>query len=41
MSLLNITENGKCEVAINPNQEHGIRLTQEIILGMIGSYGTK
>lgn len=37
--LLNIVENGKCEIAINPLQEHGIRLKREMILGMISKYG--
>jgi hypothetical protein len=36
--LLDIIETGVCEVAVNPGQNHGIRLTKEIILGMIASY---
>ncbi|MDB5221488.1 MAG: hypothetical protein JWN83_155 [Chitinophagaceae bacterium] len=39
--LLDIIETGKCEVAINPLQPHSIRLTKEMILGMIGNYGAK
>jgi hypothetical protein len=39
--LLDIVETGKCEIAINPGQSHGIRLTKEIILGMIENYGKK
>lgn len=38
--LLDIIETGKCEVAINPLQTHSIRLTKEMILGMIANYGT-
>ena len=37
--LLNDIETGKCEVAINPGQPHGIRLTKEMVLGIIASYG--
>jgi hypothetical protein len=37
--LLDIIETGKCEVAINAGQAHGIRLNKEMILGMIGMYG--
>ena len=37
--LLDIIETGKCEVAINPRQTHSIRLTKEIILGMIANHG--
>ena len=38
--LLTIVETGKCEVAIDPSQAQGIRLTKEMILGMISKYGT-
>lgn len=38
--LLTIVETGICEAAINPGQTHGIRLTREMILGMIAKYGT-
>jgi hypothetical protein len=41
LRLLGIIETGKCEVAINPGQTHGIRLTKEMIIGMIEKYGTK
>lgn len=36
--LLDIIETGVCEVAVNPGQKHGIRLTKEMILGMIANY---
>ena len=39
--LLDLVETGKCEVAIDPEQGYSIRLTKEMILGMISSYGTK
>jgi hypothetical protein len=38
--LLNIVETGKCEAAINPGQSFGIRLTREMILGMVSKYRT-
>ncbi len=37
--MLEIIETGKCEIAINPGQPHGIRLTKEMIQGMILKYG--
>lgn len=37
--LLTIVETGKCEIEIDPGQPHGIRLTKEILLGMIAQYG--
>jgi hypothetical protein len=39
--LLDIVETCKCKVAVNPLQPHGIRLTKEMILGMIMKYGAK
>lgn len=36
--LLDVVETGKCEVAIDPGQPHGIRLTKEMILGMIATH---
>lgn len=39
--LLEIIETGKCEVAINPGQEHAIRINKEMILGMISLYGAE
>jgi hypothetical protein len=35
--LLDIVKNGECEAAVDPGQSHGIRLRQEMILGMISS----
>jgi hypothetical protein len=37
--LLTIIETGRCEVAIDPIQTHGIRLTKEMIQGMLSKYG--
>jgi hypothetical protein len=37
--MLDIIETGKCEAAIDPGQVHGIRLTKEMILGMLVNYG--
>ncbi len=39
--LLDVVETGKCEIAIDPEQEHSVRLTKEMILGMIANYGVK
>jgi hypothetical protein len=36
--LLNIIETGKCEAAVDPGQNHGIRLTREMVLGMVTSH---
>jgi hypothetical protein len=40
IKLLDVIENAKCQVAIDPGQPHGIRLTKEMVLGMISSYGS-
>jgi SseB protein N-terminal domain len=37
--ILEIVETGRCEVAVDPGQPHGIRLTREMILGMTVEYG--
>lgn len=37
--LLEILENKNIQIAINPGQSHGIRLTKEMILGMVNVYG--
>lgn len=37
--LLDIVKTGECEAAVDPGQKHGIRLKQEMILGMISTYG--
>jgi hypothetical protein len=36
--LLDIVESGKLEVAIDPGQSHGIRINNQMILGMISMY---
>jgi hypothetical protein len=36
--LLDIVKTGDCEAAVDPGQEHGIRLKREVILGMILEY---
>ena len=36
--LLDIVKTGECEAAVGPGQKHGIRLKQEMILGMISKY---
>jgi len=36
--LLEIVETGNLEIAVDPGQNHGIRLTKEMILGMISMY---
>lgn len=37
--LLEILENKNIQIAINPGQSHGIRLTKEMILGKVNVYG--
>jgi hypothetical protein len=39
--LLDVVETGKCEVAVDPGQPHGIRLNREMILGMTMQYGSR
>jgi hypothetical protein len=36
--LLDIVVTGQCEVAIDPMEAHGIRLTREMILSMVSKY---
>ena len=36
-----IVKTGECEVAVDPGEQHGIRLTTEMILGMVNEYGTR
>ena len=38
--LLTVIKTGECEAAIDPGQNHGIRLTKEMILSMILQYDT-
>jgi len=38
--MLDIVKTDECEVAIDPGEHYGIRLTQEMILGMVCQYGT-
>ena len=37
--MLDIVRTGQVEVAVDPGEEHGIRLTREAILGMVRKYG--
>ena len=37
--LIQILENKNIRIAINPGQTHGIRLTKEMVLGMVNVYG--
>jgi hypothetical protein len=39
--LLQIIESEVCEVAVDPGQEHGIRLNKNMILGMVSKYRVK
>lgn len=39
--LLDVIEDINCQIAVDPLQTHGIRLTKEMILGMIYKYGTQ
>ncbi len=39
--MLDIVKTGQCEVAVDPGEKHGIRLTAEMVLGMISKYGSK
>jgi hypothetical protein len=38
LRLLDIIKTGVCEVAVDPGQPHGIRLTREMVLGMVNDY---
>jgi hypothetical protein len=38
--LLEVVGDGGPEIAVNPGQSHGIRLTKSMMLGMIAMYGT-
>jgi hypothetical protein len=38
LRLLDIVKTGECEAAVDPGQKHGIRLKQEMILGMVSKY---
>ena len=37
--MLDVAKNGRCEVALDPGQPHGIRLRREMILGMLAGGG--
>ena len=37
--LLDIVETGRCEIAVDPGQAHGIRMRREMVLGMVSKYG--
>jgi SseB protein N-terminal domain len=37
--LRELVRAGQCEVAVDPGQSHGIRLRENMILGIIRSYG--
>ena len=37
--LLEIVKTGECEAAVDPGQAHGIRLTREMVQGMISAHG--
>jgi SseB protein N-terminal domain len=37
--MLEIIRTGGCEVELDPGESHGIRLTKEMILGMVSTYG--
>jgi hypothetical protein len=36
--LLELVRAEQCEVAVDPGQSHGIRVSKEMILGMISTY---
>lgn len=38
--MLDIVKTSVYEVAIDPGESHGIRLTKEMILGMVNKYGS-
>jgi hypothetical protein len=39
--MLDIIQTGHCEVAVDPGEQHGVRITREMILGMVNTYGRK
>jgi hypothetical protein len=39
--LLELVRAEQCEVAVDPGQSHGIRMSKEVILGMISAYGVR
>ena len=38
--MLDVTKAGKCEVAVDPGEAHGIRVTLQMALGMVQMYGS-
>ena len=38
--LLNVIQTGQCEAAVDPGAPHAIRVTREMILGMVRQYAT-
>jgi hypothetical protein len=36
--LLDIVKTKECEAAVDPGQNHGIRLTREMVLGMVNTH---
>ena len=39
--LLDVVRTGDCEVAVDPGEKHGVRITREMILGMANTYGRR
>jgi type III secretion system (T3SS) SseB-like protein len=39
--MYDVVKEGNCFVAVDPGEQYGIRLTKEMILGMINMYGTQ
>ncbi len=39
--MLDVVKTRECEVAIDPGEKYSIRLTREMILGMVIQYGSK
>jgi hypothetical protein len=37
--MLDTVKTGECEIAVDPGEEHGVRLTREMVLGMVNTYG--
>src|SRR5947208_2075606 len=40
LRMLDVVRTGECEVAVDAGEEYGIRITREILLGMVNQYGS-
>jgi hypothetical protein len=38
--LLDIVQTGECEIAVDANEDYGIRLNREMVLSMVSAFGS-